>query len=290
MKKFGLGKGLGSLIPQKSSFENTVVRQESSVAQGLGDRVIEVNVGEIRPNPQQPRKYFSPSNLESLADSIRKHGVIQPLIVTRAENGYELIAGERRLRASKIAGLATVPVIVREVEKQEQLELSLLENIQRHDLNPIEEAVAYQRLLDEFNLTQDELSKRLGKSRPGIANMLRLLHLPEEIQRALAEGKITYSAARIIVGLPEQDRMGFFQKALKSSLTVSDVDYEAKKIIVRKHVRKIKDPNSLEKEEKLRHALGTKVTIKNSGAQGQIIIHFFSQEELNSLCDKIEKF
>lgn len=287
MKKFGLGKGLGSLIPPKAAIEKNILSEESPVAKGLTDRVLEVAIENIRPNPQQPRIQFSPSSLEELAESIRKHGVIQPLIVTKTDGGYELIVGERRLRAAKMAGQTTVPVIVREVEKQEQLELSLLENIQRHDLNPIEEAVAYKRLLDEFNLTQEDLSLRLGKSRPVIANMLRLLHLPEEIQKALAEGKISYSVARIIVGLPEKDQMNFFQKALKNDFTVSDTSHEAKKIIVRHHPRRIKDPNTLGKEDMLRHALGTKVFIKKSGTQGQIVVHFYSDEELNGLVARI---
>ena len=289
MKKFGLGKGLGSLIPTKASIENKIVNEESPVAEGLSDRIVEVLVDDIRPNPQQPRTYFSHSNLQELSDSIQKYGIIQPLIVTRADGGYELIAGERRLRAAKMAGLARVPVIVRDVEKQEQLEISLLENIQRHDLNPIEEAVAYKRLLDEFNMTQEELSARLGKSRPALANMLRLLHLPQEIQRALAEGRISYSAARVIVGLPENEQLVFFQKIMRNSLSVSDISHEAKKIIVKRHIRKVKDPNILEKEEVLRHALGTKVSIKKTGAEGQIIIHFYSDEELFGLCDKISK-
>lgn len=290
MKKFGLGKGLGSLIPPKTTFERKILSDSSPVAQGINDQVLQVPVEEIRPNPQQPRLEFSQAGLDELAESMKKYGVIQPLIVTRSgDHGYELIAGERRLRAAKLAGLATVPAIIREARKQEQLELSLLENIQRHDLNPLEEAIAYKRLLDEFNCTQEELSERLGKSRPAIANMLRLLYLPKEVQGALIQGKISYSAARIIAGLPENEQLSFFQKALKTGLTVSGLEHEAKKIIVRRHIRRVQDPNILEKEETLRHSLGTKVHIKKSGKSGQINIHFYSDEELNGLCDKIAR-
>ena len=162
MQKFGLGKGLGSLIPKK--IQDDVILKTSPVFEGLKDQIFQIPLEKIFPNPHQPRKQFGHSELEDLANSIKEHGIIQPLIATKAGDGYQLIAGERRLRAAKIIGLKTVPVIVREAKKQEQLELALLENIQRSNLNPIEEAVAYQRLISEFNLSQDERGeKNIGK-------------------------------------------------------------------------------------------------------------------------------
>ncbi|MFA6216015.1 MAG: ParB/RepB/Spo0J family partition protein, partial [Patescibacteria group bacterium] len=170
---------------------------------------------------------------------------------------------------------------------QQKLELALVENLQRQDLNAIEEAVAYQRLIDEFNLTQEEVAKRVGKSRSAVANTLRILTLPSEIQKGLITGKINYSTARVIAGLPPQERMKFFQKVLKQDLTVRAVEGQAKKVIVRQHLRKTKDPNLAVLEDKLQAALGTKVTVKKSGETGSIIIDFYSAEELQDIARKI---
>ncbi len=286
MQKFGLGKGLGSLIPKK--IQDDVIPKTSPVFEGLKDQIFQIPLEKIFPNPDQPRKQFGHSDLEDLANSIKEHGIIQPLIATKRGDGYQLIAGERRLRAAKILGLKTVPVIVREAKKQEQLELALLENIQRSNLNPIEEAVAYQRLISEFNLSQDELAKRIGKSRPVVTNMLRLLTLPEQIQKALMDNKISYSAARIIVGLPEYDQMKFFTKVLKNELNVREAESEAKRISVRKRSRNIKDANIVSLEEKLQSALGTRVFIKKRGQSGQIIIYFYSDDELSEILKKMK--
>jgi ParB family chromosome partitioning protein len=182
----GLGRGLDSLIPQKvkkitTAQGDTIV---SVTSDSEKDRVIQVSPESISVNPQQPRKQFDESRLSELIESIKLYGIIQPLIVTKKGDGFELIAGERRLRSSKKIGLKTVPVIVREAADQEKLELALIENIQREQLNPIETAIAYRKLMDEFSLTQESMAKRVGKSRPAIANSLRLLALPEEIQNA----------------------------------------------------------------------------------------------------------
>jgi ParB family chromosome partitioning protein len=178
--KSALGRGLGSLIPQKQSITEQVVPEARTI-------VLEVSVDDIVENPRQPRHHFSPADLEDLIGSIKEHGILQPLVVTRSGSGFELIAGERRLRASRTLGLKTVPVIVREADEQQKLELALIENIQRQDLSPVEEAIAYKALLDEFNLTQEEVGKRVGKSRSNVANIVRLLELTEPMLLALKE-------------------------------------------------------------------------------------------------------
>lgn len=285
MQKFGLGKGLGSLIPRK--IEKDILPKESPVSEGMLDKIFHIEIERILPNPHQPRKQFTHSDLEDLANSIKEHGIIQPLIATRIGPNYQLIAGERRLRAAKILGLKTAPLIIRDVKEQEQMELSLLENIQRSNLNAIEEAVAYQRLINEFNLSQEELAQRIGKSRPVITNMLRLLTLPDTIQKALIDGKIHYSTARVIVGLPEYDQMKFFNKVLKNELTVHDTEAEARKISVRKHLRRPKDANILSLEDKLKEVLGTKIEIKKTPHGGHILIHFYSDDELNEIMKRL---
>lgn len=287
MAKYGLGRGLSSLIAKK--IQKDILPESSPVAEGLEDKIIQADTESISPNPHQPRRNFDHAELEDLANSIKEHGIIQPLIVTRLGDGrYQLIAGERRLRAAKMIGLKTVPVIARKAEKQQQLELSLLENIQRSNLNPIEEAVAYQRLINEFNLTQEELGVRLGKSRPVITNMLRLLTLPEVIQKAVIDGNITYSIARIIAGLPEYEQMKFFAKALKNKMTVEIAESEGHKFGTRRRSTPEKDASILALEEKLQGTLGTRVIIKKiSSGGGEMVIHFYSEDELQEIMRKM---
>lgn len=282
----GLGRGLSSLIPPK------ITKEAVSKIDQLGGerRILEIPVDKIQPNPLQPRTEFTHSDLEDLINSIKLYGVIQPLIVTDLGDGnYQLIAGERRLRASKIAGLAKAPVIVRKAEDQEKLELALIENIQRKNLNALEEAVAYQKLIDEFNLTQEEAAKRLGKSRTVITNALRLLTLPEEIQKAIIEDKITAGHARVIAGLQDpKEQLEFLKKIVRFGLNVRDTENVAKKVMVKTHTRTVgNDPASSERENKLREALGTKVNIKKSGKGGEIVINFYSTEELDGIIKKI---
>ena len=284
VKTTGLGKGLSSLIPNK--FDKKIFGKDSQVV-GEEERILQLPIKSIKTNPLQPRSDFDYQGLEDLTNSIKEHGIIQPLIVTPFDSGYQLIAGERRLKSAQLLGLNSVPAILRQVKEQEKLELALVENLQRKDLNPIEEAVAYQRLIDEFNLTQDEVAKKIGKNRTVITNTLRLLTLPAEIQKALIAGKINYSTARIIVGVPPQERLKFFHQVLKKDLTVRAVEGAAQKVIVKRHFRKSKDPNLADLEEKLQAALGTKVSIKKSGETGTIVIEFYSEEELQGIIDKI---
>jgi len=284
--KRGLGKGLDSLIPEKT--KRNVLPKSSPVISGTeGERVIQVAVADIDPNPHQPRKEFPDADLKDLSESIAEHGIIQPLIAIEEGNRYQLVAGERRLRAAKRIRMKTVPVIVREMKKQQQMEVALLENIQRQNLNPIEEAYAFKRLMDEFGMSQENLAKRIGKSRPVITNTLRLLTLPEEIQKALIEGKIPMSVARVIVGLEEKDQLKFFQRVLREGYSARDSENEAKKISVRKHKRRTHDPDVAMKEEKIQETLGTRATIKKSGNSGQIVIYFYSDEELREILRKI---
>ncbi len=283
-KTTGLGKGLSSLIPQKND-KNSFIKNPDII--GNEEMISQIPINKIKANPHQPRSNFDHEGLEDLTNSIKQHGILQPLILTGTDNGYEIIAGERRFRAAQILGMKTVPSIIREVKEQQKLELALVENIQRKDLNPIEEAVAFQRLIDEFNLTQEEAAKRVGKTRSVVANALRLLTLPTEIQRALITEKINYSTARLIVGLPAEKRLEFFNKILKNDLTVRAVENQVKKVVVKSHLRKTKDPNLAALEEKLQAVLGTKVNIKKIGESGQVVIEFYSSEELNNIITKI---
>ena len=278
-----LGRGLGSLIPQKNLSSPKISAKEPQLHEGAGVHFIEVD--KIIPNPRQPREYFSDSGLEDLANSIKEHGIIQPLVVSSLINGgYELIAGERRLRAAKLANLKYVPALVREVKDHEKLELALIENLQRQNLNPIEEAAGYRRLIDEFNLTQDDVGKKIGKSRPVVANMLRLLSLPEEIKKAIAHGKISSSAGRVLAGVKDiVQQMDLFKKML-AGLTVSEGEMRSRLAKPEAHTRRVtKDPYLADLEDKLRGALETKVDIKKFGKTGKIVIEFYSDEELKKI-------
>lgn len=279
-----LGKGLDSLIPNASHSA-----RHSASASPATERVWQIPLSEIVPNPEQPRKVFSHADLEDLVVSIKKHGILQPITVTeRTDGGYELIAGERRFRASQIAGLATIPALVRAATEQEKLELALIENIQRQNLNPLEEAFAYKRLIDEFNLTQQEVADQVGKSRPVVANTIRLLELPEEIQRALMDGVLSAGKARALLSLKStKEQLDVFHSLLnEEGVTVRDVEkvVAAKGPASRKgSVRR--DPNVMELEQQLEQKLGTKVMIHLRGERGTIEIQFTGREELKRVFD-----
>lgn len=286
-----LGRGLGSLIPNRLGDESTPTNATYAVgAEDKSEKVRQLPVGQIESNPLQPRENFDHQELEDLINSIKKHGILQPLIVTQKTNqSFQLIAGERRLRAAKILELAAVPCLIRKAEDLEKLELALIENIQRADLNPIEEATAYQRLIEEFNLTQEEVAEKVGKKRTTVANLLRLLDLPSEIQQALRDKKITAGHAKVILSAEAaSDRLRLFKKIIGSDLTVRQLEGEVKQVRVKTHFRNVeKDLEIQEKEDLLRRALGTKVAIKKQGQSGQIYIDFYSAEELNNLVQKI---
>jgi len=288
----GLGRGLGSLIPKKAVTEAISEKNKDILADDNGEKILQIPTNSIEPNPQQPRQVFNHQDLEELIESIKKYGIIQPLVVSKSGEGYQLIAGERRWRSAKIIGLATVPSILREASEQEKLELALIENIQRRDLNPIERAIAYQKLMDEFNLNQEEVAEKMGVSRSGVANTLRFLDLPEEVQKALADEKITEGHAKVIAGLPtEKDKLEFLNKVLQYNFTVRDAERESRQISKKAHNyrRPSKDVFVEEKEDLLRTNLNTKVNIKKQGEAGQIVIDFYSAEELDSIVNRIVK-
>ena len=288
-KERGLGRGLESLIP-------THVRPETSPK---FPEMQSIPIDKILPNRFQPRLRFKDENLEELAESIKSQGIIQPLIVTPHNGSYELVAGERRLRAAKLAGLTEVPIVVRQVTDREQFIIALVENLQREDLNPIEEAKAYKRLVEEFNLTQEELSKMVGKGRVVIANTLRLLHLPQHIQDSVEDGAISAGHARNLVSLGDpklQDEMA--AKVQTENLTVRDVekmvaDWKGALESGQVTVDARKDPQVRELEESLQRSLGTKVEITSRGKgaeiNGRVKISFFSLNDLERLVKILQK-
>jgi len=272
-----LGRGLDSLIPRKN-FSVKAIEEKSDI--------LEIPINLIRANPYQPRNNFDEQSLEDLANSIKEHGILQPLVVNKiADDVYELIAGERRLRAAQKAGLNKVPVVIRLITASKKLELSLIENIQRKDLNPLERARAYQKLIDEFNLTQEEIAKKMGKARATVANTLRLLNLPISIQRAIEEERITEAHAKVLLTLESPEAQeAMLRRILGVGLTVR----EAEQLVISKR----KKPRAIDyfvksQEEKLQEILGTKVIIKKRGKKGKIIIEFYSEEDLANLIKKL---
>ena len=289
----GLGRGLSSLIPKKTmsagaSFAGAGRSEEEFAVLKDGDRVLRIHPDQISFNPQQPRKVFSQATLDELAASIKEHGIIQPLIVSKKDGRFELIAGERRLRSARLLGLQAVPVIVREEKEQKKLELALIENLQREDLNPLESARAYQRLIEEFNITQEEAARRVGKARSSLSNALRLLLLPPAAQDALAAGKITEAHAKYLLGLPsETQQLNMLKKILRQNLTVAETDKEIKRLGGTK-AAKPKDYSDRAREEELGGYFGTKVEIKRRRRGGQLLIDFYSEEELGEIIKKIK--
>lgn len=273
-----LGKGLGALIPDVAG---SLEEKEASLY---------CNIGEIQLNPYQPRTLFNQEKIEDLANSIKEKGVIQPLLVKRVGNDYQLIAGERRLRAAKRAGVTKVPVIVKKVSKAEQLEYSLIENLQRENLNPIEEAEAYKRLMKEFDYTQQKLSQALSKNRATVANLLRLLKLPAEVKKSLAQGEVTMGHARSLLSLSEpQKQREAYRIVVRKGLSVRETEKLVKKLTQIKKKR-VPEKGLVDLEyirNDLRQWLGTQVKIVTRGKKGKIIIEFYSSEELERIIERI---
>jgi ParB family chromosome partitioning protein len=273
----GLGKGLGALIP---------------ATEVSGPGLSEVAVDLIVPNPMQPRQALDAEALQELADSICEHGLIQPLIVTSIQDPtsdaqYQIIAGERRWEAAKMAGLTRVPVIVKEATPQEMLELALVENIQRADLNPLEEAAAYRQLMDDFGLTQEQVAERVGKSRVTVANSVRLLRLPDEIKQALAQDQISEGHARALLALNKRaDQLKVLEAIVKKGLSVRQTEEMVRRIASSAQPRRKGEPPSPETEaleNEFRNALGTKVRLFRSKKGGKLVIQFYSEEELEAI-------
>ena len=313
-KHSGLGRGLESLLSSSESQYETAIPKEPEGA-------VEIPVGSIRPNPYQPRKIFDKEKLKELSESIKKHGIIQPLVVRKKGLNYELVAGERRLRAAKLAKLQTVPVLIRDYDEKQMRELSLVENIQRHDLNPLEEAKAIQELMKQCSYTQAQAAERLGRSRAAVANLLRMLNLPEELQAMIADEKVTAGQMRPLSALTDREQQLKIGRALAengwSARTVEEVVKTIKEgknlevlnervVILDKNGKPVKDPSSAKDktgkkkkseadihykqfEENLIEALGTKVRIvsKNDNV-GKIEIDYYSLDDLDRICELLQ--
>jgi ParB family chromosome partitioning protein len=277
-RRTGLGKGLEALIP---------------VAEQPKGGVVQVPVSAITPNPMQPRASLDSDALAELAASIREHGLIQPLIVTQqGPERYQLIAGERRWQAARMAGLATVPVIVKEATPQQVLELALVENIQRADLNPLEEAWAYRQLVEEFGLTQEQVADRVGKSRVAVTNTMRLLRLPAEVKQAMAKGTIREGHARALLALPTPEgQVAALKVVVTKALSVRQTEELVRRLMAEPPPKKPTQPVSPEMqslEREFRETLGTKVSLfRNRKGRGRLVIHFYSEEELQTIYDVI---
>lgn len=278
----GLGKGLNALITSNLIEE--------------GEQVKEVSINEIRPNPYQPRKEFEQSAIEELAQSIKEHGIIQPLIVRKSIKGYELVAGERRLRAAKLAELKQVPVVVKAYTDQQLMEIALIENLQRENLNPIEEAEAYEKLIAHHNYTQEQLAQKIGKSRPHVANMLRLLQLPEKIRKMVSASELSMGHSRALLAVTEKKmQQQLANDTVDKGWSVRQLEETVKQLNVSRETKKKKpaksEPVLIAMEERLRSRFGTSVKIKKGSKRGKIEIDFYSQEDLERIIEilNIEK-
>ncbi len=274
--KKGLGKGLESLFVENSSENGSA---------------IEVRLSEIEPNREQPRKYFNDESIEELSESIKKHGLIQPIVVRPlVTGGYRIIAGERRWRASRKAGLTTVPVIVKEIDDLGAAELALIENLQREDLNPIEEAEGYRSLMDNFGLTQEQVSEKVGKSRPAIANALRLLSLNDEEMKALTDGKITQGHARTLLSIKGETARKEALALAKQGCSVRELETFSKKAAKGERAPKKSEPKPkflTEVEIALTREVGRKITVTGNGRGGTIHIEFFDDDDLKEMAERI---
>ena len=290
----GLGRGLDLLIPKDEGMPKKSTEKNKENKEPKENQVLTLSIHDVEPNRNQPRKQFDEDAIEELADSIKQYGVIQPLIVQKKDKYYEIIAGERRWRAAKLAGVKEVPVVIKDYSTQEVMEIALIENIQREDLNPIEEARAYQRLIKDYRLKQDEVAEKVSKSRAAITNALRLLKLDERVQDMVIEGKISSGHARTILSIDDNDKQYMIaQKIFDEKLSVREVE---------KLMKSLDEPEKKEKklpandfvyrdiEQKLKNILGTQVIIKNkSNNKGKIEIDYYSQAELERIYDMLRK-
>lgn len=290
-KKTGLGRGLNTLIPSvpaKDTESEKIIKKDEQIKSE-----IMVPILKVEPNPDQPRRQFDEDSLQELADSIKQYGILQPLIVKKHENFYEIIAGERRWRAAKLAGLKEVPVLIRDYAENEIVEIALIENIQREDLNPIEEALAYKRLMEEFSLKQDQVASKVSKSRAAITNSLRLLKLDQRVQNLLSEEMITTGHARALLAINDSDQQyEIAMKVFDEKLSVREIEKLVKQMSKQKketprEENKVHEYLFASMEESLKQALGSKVNIKNKNNKGRIEIEYYSKEELDRLVDML---
>ena len=274
-RQSGLGRGLSALIPQRSQHAGTT----------------EIPIERIRPNPRQPRQRMDQDELEGLAASIREHGVLQPILVTETLDGYQLVAGERRFRASQLAGLERIPAVIRQLADRDQLELALVENLQRADLGPMEEAHAYQSLATEFAMTHDQIAQRVGRAKSTVTNTIRLLDLEASVQEALLDGRLSAGHARAIGGLPTEQQARVATSVADQGFSVRQTEELVRRLreprVTAAPSRRVLDPDLERVEDELRRRLGTKVTLARSRKGGRIIIEFYSDEELGQLYDRL---
>jgi ParB family chromosome partitioning protein len=288
-QRLGLGKGLGALIPE---LRPEVVSEESGPKSGT----IEIALNKIKPNPHQPRKDFDEEKLNELAETIKLYGVLQPVIVQKTKGSYILVTGERRYRAALLAGLRTIPALIKEYDSQQSMEIALVENLQRENLNPMEEAAAYKKLLEEFNYLQEDLAQKLGRSRSAIANTIRLLSLDDEVQKYLAEGNLTAGQARPLLALSSiEEQRAFALKIIKEKLSVRQVEKLIKAHVKKENTKKKTEESSPEQKiqelflkecaEKLRRTYGTRVMIKHGPREGKVEFSFYGEEDLDRLME-----
>lgn len=284
MAKKVLGKGLGAIISDSVSLDAL----EKTLAEEK-ERVVLINVEKIKPNPNQPRTHIDDSAIQGLADSIQSVGLLQPILVRKEGDDYFVIAGERRLQASKIAGLREIAAIIIRASEEETLTMALIENIQRTDLDPIEEAKAYQVLVNRFKLKQHEIAQRVGKDRATIANMIRLLNLPDTIQKSLSEGRMSVGHAKLLLSVPEKNREELFNEVVKKGLSVraleKKMDSQKKTGGDKKEKTKLKHPQIKKMEDLLISILGTKVEIKHTGRGGKIEISYYSLDDFERIVE-----
>ncbi|NJD02661.1 MAG: ParB/RepB/Spo0J family partition protein [Ruminiclostridium sp.] len=276
MIRKGLGKGLGALISSADS-ENTGVR--------------EMKINEIEPNAGQPRKYFNDDKLSQLAESIKLHGIVQPLIVKREEDTYKIVAGERRWRAARLAGLEKVPVIIKDLSSKQVMEIALIENIQREDLNPIEEAEAYEKLITEFGMTQEDISVAVGRSRPAIANTIRLLTLQEKLIKLVIDGDLSSGHARALLSIEDKAlQIKASEEIISRELNVREAEKLVKRVLSKKGKKTPQKPDEeyLAIEDRFREIFGTKVRILRNNKSGKIMIEYYSVDELERIIELIE--
>lgn len=289
----GLGRGLNALIPEdvKDEKENVVVKEVVKEVIVKEPAEMKVRISQVEPNREQPRKMFDEDALIELSESIKQYGVLQPLLVQKKDNYYEIIAGERRWRAAKLAGVKEIPVIIKDYSDQEVMEIALIENIQREDLNPIEEAEAYQRLIKDYRLKQDEVAEKVSKSRAAITNSLRLLKLDKRVQEMVMEGKLSNGHARTIIGIEDGEKQYMIaMKIFDEKLSVREVEKLMKQLDKPKKEKEIPANDFVYRdlEEKMTKIMGTNVVIKNKNTKGKIEIDYYSQAELERIYDMLQ--
>jgi ParB family chromosome partitioning protein len=277
MKKNGLGKGLGALIRENEH--------------DINSSVTELKITELEANQNQPRRFFDDQALQELSGSIKEHGVVQPIIVRKLDDSYQIVAGERRWRAARLAGLKTVPVIIKDYSNVQVMQIALIENLQRQDLNSIEEALAYKSLIEEHDMTQERISEKIGKSRSAIANTLRLLNLPEEIKNMVVHGKISAGHARALLTIEDKNKqLEIAQKIVEQQLNVRDIE----KLVMQKDNKEEKKENKkdveiIELEERLKNTFATKVNIIHKKNKGKIEIEYYSNDDLERILELLQK-